>query len=214
MELNERTRETIKRLASLTDDDIAEIALDVAEATLDVLNMHQVVIGASGDPQDLHIRVGRRASTDGGTFAQLGERTLGPGGGQFAKNTGQDGKAGTAAEYQTDSARAFRHYGNGVGPEGPRRWRGGKRSETVRDLPDGTTKIMDDGIGSASGAQGAIDEVPSAGGSQTVTALTLLRDEARELLAAEAEQKAADERNAALSNTVLAGTPDDRTVRA
>lgn len=179
MKITEENQETIKLLARLTDEEIASIAHDAAQAAFETLVKRGVVIGANGDPHALHMRVGSAPQDE---FREWGERTLGTGA-EFAKNTGIDGKAGTAAEFGMDSFLARQKHGDAVGPEGPRRWRGAKYARTVVDYPDGSVQDLSGSVGSASGAQGPIDEVPSATGAQAVAALRILRKQARALLA-------------------------------
>jgi hypothetical protein len=177
VEFNEKTKPTLLYLAKLTDPDIARIALNAAAAAHNSLVDDQVVIGANGNPRALHIRVGRGVDAK---FDEWDQRTL-KNGEEFAANTGDDGKAGTVAECNMDSATAYFKLGDAVG-EGPRRWRGGKYAEVAKMGPDDQCVELDPAVSAASGAQGAIDEVAAATGSQAVAALTLLRDEAQELL--------------------------------
>ena len=173
LELNEQTEGTIKRLARLTNGEIAQIGLNAAEAAFLSLVDDKVVIGANGDANALHIRVG--VVWEKG-FLEWAQRTL-ANGEEFAKNTGSDGKAGTAAKFGMDSFAAFLKHGDAVGPEGPRRWRGAKHVPTVVDLKDGSVVDLLGSIGSTSGAQGPIDEVASAAGGQAVAALRILREQ-------------------------------------
>lgn len=182
MKLTPETRPQIERLAKLTDAEIAEIALVAAEAAFKALLPYNVVIGASGDPSDLHMRAGRAIDS---AFAEWGQRTLGNGE-QFARNTGDDGKAGTAAEFEMSSGDAFLVHGERVG-EGPRQYTGADFVELmVVDEQDACGyKYLDGAVGAASGAQGLIDVIPAATAARAVGSLVVLRDEAQALLAAE-----------------------------
>ena len=186
MKLTDATRPTIERLAGLTNDDIARIALKAAQRAFESLVEDGVVIGATGDPNALHMRVGRAVAPEGGgdaEFVEWGSRTLASGA-EFAKNTGQNGKAGTAAEFELGSGDAFIMFGDAVG-EGPRQYTGADFVPVI--VPDTTDpsgyKYLDAVVGSASGAQGHIDWIPSATAARTLASLTRLREEAQKLLA-------------------------------
>ena len=179
MKLTEQNRDKLLRLARLTDAEIAANALDVAAAAFMVLVRKDLTIGANGDDGALHIRVGRSIN---GEFVQWDERTLGNGA-EFAANTGGDGKAGTVAEFGTDSAAAFREYGEEVGPDGPRRWRGGKFVDVTVDYDEDTVpEVLDPTVATASGVQGDFDEVPAAAGGQALAGQICQREKARHLL--------------------------------
>jgi hypothetical protein len=200
VKLTAETRTKIERLASLTDEHIARIALDAAQRAFEVLVDNDVVIGANGDDGALHMRVGRAVDY---AFEEWGERTLCTGS-EFAKNTGQDGKAGTAAEFSMHSGDAFLLNGNAVG-EGPRQYTGAAYVD-VNVSHNDSYKCLDGAVGSSSGAQGPIDCVPSATAAQAVAGLVVLRDEARALLAA--EHHAAAHRNTNAGKHPVA-EPDD-----
>lgn len=178
MKVTKENLATLLRLAHLSDDQIADISLSVAEAAYTKLVRTGLTIGANGDNAALHIRVGRAVNR---RFQQWDQRTL-SNGAEFAANTGDDGKAGTAAQYGMNSYEAYKLYGDEVGPDGPRRWRGGAFVEINVDYDENDVEELDGSVSAASAVQGDFDMVPAGTAAQTQAGLISQREKARRAL--------------------------------
>jgi len=170
-----------RRLATLTDEDSAGIAIEAGWA----LYLALVEAGVTSS-HSLHSRVGRSVNRE---FVQDDEGAYSMAGEEFAANTGATGKAGTAAAELVNSDAAFRKYGEEL-PTGPSRWTGGVVDDSPlkfkkeEELPsDNPANIIwgdqDPSVAANSGDFGEIDRAVSAGMASTHHSLRALRPAAR-----------------------------------
>ena len=137
--------------AAPSDEALADKALELANFVFTDLITHKVAHGES-----LHIRIGVFDDED---FVQLGETFYGTPNDDLRFNTSAEtGKLATVGKYRMDSAAAYERYGDKVGEDGPKRWKGGVYRIARVWLPDGTLRTRAFGC-AASGVEGSYDAV-------------------------------------------------------